>query len=230
MRRQISCEAHGGALGRAHDVVGPGVERRAHRLELRRRAVGELKRRHPFARRRLLHLLAVLVHAGEEQDVVAVEPFEPRDRIGRDPLIGMADMRRAIGIGNGGGDVEGRAPAIGAFSKLDGGGRATAGASGAAASAAREFGEKGQDEGPLVEIESLGLPRGFGGFFPYLGQRRKARGPAPRLASQRLVDPIDDGGHHPVASGRRSRPASGQRGHGRRASRRAGRPDSSART
>ena len=53
---------------------------------------------------RPLHLLAVLVHAGDEQHVIAVEPLEARDRVGRDALIGMADMRRAIGVGNGRGD------------------------------------------------------------------------------------------------------------------------------
>ncbi len=53
----------------------------------------------------LLHLDAVLVGAGEEEDVVAVEPHEAGDRVGRDRLVGVADMRHAVGIGDRGGEV-----------------------------------------------------------------------------------------------------------------------------
>ena len=45
-------------------------------------------------------------HAGDEQHVAAVEPHESGDRVRRDALIGVADMRRAIGVGDRGGDVE----------------------------------------------------------------------------------------------------------------------------
>ncbi len=38
--------------------------------------------------------------------VAAVEPHEALDRVGRDALVGVTDMRRAVGVGNGGGDVE----------------------------------------------------------------------------------------------------------------------------
>ena len=38
--------------------------------------------------------MAVLVGAGEEEDVVAVEPHEAGDRVGRDRLVGVTDMRR----------------------------------------------------------------------------------------------------------------------------------------
>ena len=80
----------------------------AHLFELRRRAIGQLQRRQfPPSCGRLLHFLAVLVHAGDEQHIVAVETLEARDDIGGDPLIGMPDMRRAIGIGNGRRDVVG---------------------------------------------------------------------------------------------------------------------------
>ena len=58
-------------------------------------------RREPFAGCRLLHLLTMLVHAGDEKHVIAVEPLEARNGIGGNPLIGVADVRRAIGIGNG---------------------------------------------------------------------------------------------------------------------------------
>ena len=68
-------------------------------------AVEQLARRDPLAGRGLLHLQAVLVGAGEEEDVVAVEPLEAGDRIGRDRLVGVPDMRRAVGIGDRGRDV-----------------------------------------------------------------------------------------------------------------------------
>ena len=50
---------------------------------------------------------AVLVGAGEEEHVVAVEPHEAGDGVGGDRLIGVADMRRAVRIGDRGGDVIG---------------------------------------------------------------------------------------------------------------------------
>ena len=48
----------------------------------------------------------MLVHAGDEQHVAPVEPAEAREGVGRDALVGMADMGRAIGVGNGGGDIK----------------------------------------------------------------------------------------------------------------------------
>ena len=88
-------------LRRAHDVVGAGVQRLAHPGELRGRAVGERPRRQPFLLGRALHLLPVLVHAGDKQHVIAVEPLPSREGVGGDALIGVTDMRRAIRIGNG---------------------------------------------------------------------------------------------------------------------------------
>ncbi len=60
-------------------------------------------------RRGLQHLDAVLVGAGEEEHVAAVEPHEAGDRIGGDRFVGVADMRRAVRIGDRGGDVIGLA-------------------------------------------------------------------------------------------------------------------------
>ncbi len=90
----------------AHDVVGARVQRFAHRLELRGDPVDEGLRRHAFSRRGLLHLQAVLVHAGDEQRLAAVQAHEAPDGVGSDALVGVADMRRAVGVGNGGGDVK----------------------------------------------------------------------------------------------------------------------------
>ena len=76
-----------------------------HGLEARHVALDQLARRHALLGRGLLHLLAVLVGAGEEEHVIAVEPHEARDGVGRDHLIGVPDMRRAVGIGDRGRDV-----------------------------------------------------------------------------------------------------------------------------
>ena len=59
----------------------------------------------PFPVGGLQHLDAVLVGAGEEEHVVAVEPHEARNRVGRDRLVGVADMRDAVRIGDRGREV-----------------------------------------------------------------------------------------------------------------------------
>ena len=61
----------------------------------------------PSRARRLGHFQAMLVGACLEADVAPCAALEARDRIGRDRLIGMADMRRPVGIADRGGDVEG---------------------------------------------------------------------------------------------------------------------------
>ncbi len=91
---------------RAQDVVGAGVQFVAHVLKLLRRAIGKGHGRQPFPGCRLLHLLTVLIHAGDEKNVIAIETLEPRNGIRGNPLIGVADVRRAIGIGYGRGRVE----------------------------------------------------------------------------------------------------------------------------
>src|SRR5581483_3147996 len=59
-----------------------------------------------FSFRGLDHLQTVFVGAGQEEYVLAVEPLKARQRIGCNRFIGVADMRRAIGIGDRGCDVE----------------------------------------------------------------------------------------------------------------------------
>jgi hypothetical protein len=93
-------------LGRADDVVGARLQRLAHGGELRGGSIGKRLRREPLARGGLLHFQAVLVHAGDEQSLAPVQPHETLDRIGGDALVGMPDVRRAVGVGNRGGDVE----------------------------------------------------------------------------------------------------------------------------
>ena len=58
------------------------------------------------ASRGLDHLQAVLVGAGQEEHVLAVKPLKSRQRIGRDRLIGVTDMRHPVRICDGGRDVE----------------------------------------------------------------------------------------------------------------------------
>src|SRR5690606_38510111 len=60
-----------------------------------------------LGRRRLHHLDAVLVGAGEEEGLLPLEPRPARNGVGHDHLVGVADMRRAVRIGDGGSDVEG---------------------------------------------------------------------------------------------------------------------------
>ena len=44
---------------------------------------------------RLLDLLPVLIDAGEEEDLLALQPMITRDDIGQHLLVGVADVRRA---------------------------------------------------------------------------------------------------------------------------------------
>src|SRR5262249_8123578 len=92
-------------LGGADVIVVRAVHAHRQFLEARYGARSQLLRGDPLLGRGLQHLDAVLVGAGEEEHVVAVETLEPRTRVGRDQLIGEADMRRAIGIGDGRRDV-----------------------------------------------------------------------------------------------------------------------------
>ena len=92
-------------LGGADEIVVRAIHLRDHRLEAWHVAVEQLLRGHPLFRGGLLDFLAVLVGAGQEEHVVTVEPHEAGDRVGRDHFIGVADVRGAVGVGNGGGDV-----------------------------------------------------------------------------------------------------------------------------
>ena len=69
-------------------------------------AVDEGLRASRLPRRGLLHLEAVLVHAGDEQLSRPSSRMEALDRVGRDALVGVADMGRAIGVGDRRGDEE----------------------------------------------------------------------------------------------------------------------------
>ena len=61
----------------------------------------------PLRRGGFRHLQAVHIRAGEETHVETVESLEARQRVGRDLLVGMPDVRRPVGIVDRRGDVEG---------------------------------------------------------------------------------------------------------------------------
>ena len=87
-------------LGGADELVVRQVEPLHHRLEARHVALDQFARREILLAGGLLHLDAVFVGAGEEEHVVAIEPHEAGDRVGGDRLVGVADVRHAVGIGD----------------------------------------------------------------------------------------------------------------------------------
>ena len=93
-------------LGGADQVVIGNAHRVAHGPEIGRDPVGEGLRIHAGVGGGLLHLLPVLIGAGQEEDVVTVQPLEPRHHVSSDGGIGMADMRRAIHVVDRRGDSE----------------------------------------------------------------------------------------------------------------------------
>ena len=108
---------------------------------------------------------------------IAVEPLEAGNRIGRDPLIGMADMRRAIGVGYRGRDIEGGRALMNlqsqSFARRSPEPVRRPVSERRRPRRRRQIGEQGQDERPLVQIEGFGLARRLAEFFPYKGIGRK---------------------------------------------------------
>ena len=80
-------------VGGADEPVEGDVELFLQPLEHVGVAPRQLGGRDALRRGRLGHLQAVLVGAGQEADVEAVEALEPGDRVGRDVLVGMPDVR-----------------------------------------------------------------------------------------------------------------------------------------
>jgi hypothetical protein len=90
----------------ADELVVREPERGPHRLEARGDAIDELLRREAGRLRGLRDLLAVLVHADQEPDVVTEVPVEAADGVGADLLEGVPEMRVAVGVVDGGREVE----------------------------------------------------------------------------------------------------------------------------
>lgn len=93
-------------LRRADEIVVGDLEVAPQLGELRDLAVAPLLRRHAMLGSRLGDLLAMLVHAGEEEDVAPVHACEARGGIGRDGSVRGADVRLAVDVVDGCGDVE----------------------------------------------------------------------------------------------------------------------------
>ncbi len=91
----------------ADEIVVRGVEQLAHLAELVGIALRQLFRRNAFRPRCLLHLLAVFVGAGQKENIHSIQALKACHGIRRNQLVGMADMRLAVRIGDRGGDVEG---------------------------------------------------------------------------------------------------------------------------
>ena len=96
-----------GILGRALETVVTDVQRIAHADEMPAHFVGERTRSRFQLPSLLRHFQAVLIGAGLEADGAAHLPLKAGDDIGGNRLIGVADMRLAIGVANGGGDIIG---------------------------------------------------------------------------------------------------------------------------
>src|SRR5690606_36661545 len=77
----------------------------------RRVAVGQLLGRDTLLGRALLHLEPMLIGAGEQEDLAAVQAGKAGHDITGDGCVGMAEMRLAIGVIDRRGEVEGRSPA-----------------------------------------------------------------------------------------------------------------------
>ena len=93
-------------LGRPDVIVVGDVEVAEHALEDGSDLVDERLRLDAALEGGLLDLLAVLVESGEEVDVPAAQAHVTGDHVGQDFLVGVAEVRRAVGVVDGRGDVE----------------------------------------------------------------------------------------------------------------------------
>src|SRR5882762_1164752 len=98
--------AHVARLRRADPVVVAALEPAPVVGEGLRHPVDPLARRNGGAGRRLNHRLAVLVHPHEKMDLVAAQPVIAGDTVGADFLQGVAEVGIAIGVIDGGSEVE----------------------------------------------------------------------------------------------------------------------------
>ena len=92
-------------LGGADEIVIAEVHRLGEIAEVLRDLVGEGLGRHAGGDGGLLHLLPMLVGAGQEHHVIAVQALEARQHVAGERRIGMPDMRRVIDVVDRRGDV-----------------------------------------------------------------------------------------------------------------------------
>ena len=93
-------------IGGADEEVVGDAELRHQRLEALGVAVGQLLGLDPLGLGGVGHRLAVLVGTGEEEHVVVALAHVARDHVGGDRLVRVAEVRHAVDVGDGGGDVE----------------------------------------------------------------------------------------------------------------------------
>ena len=93
-------------LGRADEVVVGDVERIPRRAEVGGGLVDELLGRHTSRLRGALHLEAVLVGAGEKEDLVAAEASPARQRVAGNRRVRVTDVRHVVDVIDGCRDVE----------------------------------------------------------------------------------------------------------------------------
>ena len=87
-------------LGGANEIVVGQVQDGGHLTKAQRVAVSQSTRGQPCLLSGLFHLQTVFVGAGEEVHVLAIEALKARDGVGCYRLVGVAHVRRSIGIGN----------------------------------------------------------------------------------------------------------------------------------
>mmetsp|Transcript_29754 Transcript_29754/g.90505 ORF Transcript_29754/g.90505 Transcript_29754/m.90505 type:complete len:229 (+) Transcript_29754:1263-1949(+) len=85
-------------LGGPDELVGGEVVQRQQRAEGVGDAVGKVLRRLARLAGRLLHLLAVLVRAGQKEDLVAVEAREAGDDVAGEGGVHVADVRLPVHV------------------------------------------------------------------------------------------------------------------------------------
>ena len=93
-------------LGRAHEIVVGQLQFRRKRLPDHRQVIAIRLRRLPFRLRRLLHLLPVLVQPRQEEYLLSQAPPRPGDDVRHDFLVGVAQVRLAIDVIDGGRDIK----------------------------------------------------------------------------------------------------------------------------
>ena len=95
-------------LGRADEVVERDVEPAPDVAELRLHAVAVRERLLAELARLAEDVLRVLVVAHDEVDVEAGQPLVARDDVGGDLLVGRPEVRTAVDVVDGGGQIETR--------------------------------------------------------------------------------------------------------------------------
>ena len=85
---------------RANEIVVRNAHDGKHVAELSRNLVGEGLRVEAGVGGRAFHLLAVLVGAAEEMDILAIQPLEAGDDVCGDRGVGVSQVRGAVHVEN----------------------------------------------------------------------------------------------------------------------------------